>query len=181
MFEDFIQTYGYYAIFLFACIEGEVAVLTAGYLCKHGLLSLPIVMAVAFMGTLMAEQGFFFIGRLYGTRLLERYPKFSEKVEKVIAFLNEYGAAFIFGSRFIYGIRNISPVVVGMAGISPLKFSSLNIPAAFIWSVLVAGAGYLFADVLDSAKGNMQILQIVALVLLSVGFGYFVYRKSTKK
>jgi membrane protein DedA with SNARE-associated domain len=181
LFEYFIQSYGYYAVFLFACIEGEVAVLTAGFLCRQGLMSLQAVMFFAFWGTLITEQSLFFVGRTHGEKLLKKYPKFAEKSANAIEFLRRYNAAFIFGSRFIYGIRNISPLIIGMAGITPLKFSSLNVPAALIWSVSVAGVGYVFADVLESAKEHMQYIQLGALGILLVALVYFLYRKKRPK
>ncbi|MDR0753252.1 MAG: DedA family protein [Holosporaceae bacterium] len=181
MFENFIQTYGYCAVFIFACIEGEIALLTAGFLCRHGIMSLRLVMLFAFLGTLITEQCMFFVGRNYGVKLLEKYPKLSKKARSVIEFLKRYNSAFIFGSRFVYGIRNISPLAIGMAEISPLRFSMLNIPAAFVWSVLVAGAGYLFADILESAKENLRYIQIGALATLCIALLYFLYGKSKKK
>lgn len=180
VFEQFIQSYGYYAVFLFACIEGEVAVLTAGLLCRSGLMSLELVMLFAFLGTLITEQTLYFIGRIYGSKLLQKYPRILEKSRKIMDFLHKYDALFIFGSRFIYGIRNISPIIIGMANITPLKFSALNVPAALIWSVLVAGIGYVFADALDLTKSNMKILHIVGLLLLTYALSIFIYKKSKK-
>lgn len=180
MFEDFIKSYGYYAVFFFACIEGEIAVLTAGFLCRRGLLSLDFVILFAFLGTLVTEQCLFFLGRTYGIRLIEKYPAIFKKSEKIIEFLRKYDSAFIFGSRFVYGVRNISPIVIGIADIPPLKFSTLNVPAALIWSIIVAGAGYLFADALDSTKGHMQIIQSLALLFLTFGLSVFIYQKSKK-
>ncbi|MDR0556021.1 MAG: DedA family protein [Holosporaceae bacterium] len=178
MFESFIHSYGYYAVFLFSCIEGEIAVLTAGFLCHRGMMALEWVMFFAFLGTFITEQCLFFVGRTYGTRLLEQHPRLSQKASNAIAFLRKYNTVFIFGSRFVYGIRNISPMIIGMAKITPLRFSSLNVPAAIIWSVLVAGAGYVFADILESVKANMQYLQLVALALLLLGVvGYFLLWK----
>jgi membrane protein DedA with SNARE-associated domain len=181
LFEHFIELYGYYAVFLFACVEGEVAVLTAGFLCRSGLMSLPTVMAAAFAGTLITEQCLFFVGRVYGERLLKKYPRIEAQTTKIMDFLRKYNEAFIFGSRFIYGIRNISPLVMGMAGIHPVKFSSLNVPAAMLWSVLVAGAGYCFANVLDSVKGNMKVIQLVALAAFLLAVSIFIHRRSRKK
>ncbi|MDR1236149.1 MAG: DedA family protein [Holosporaceae bacterium] len=181
MFESFIQSYGYYAVFAFACIEGEIAVLTAGFLCKQGYMSLELVMLAAFLGTLITEQCLFFVGRIYGGKLLEKYPKFSKKSATVIEFLQKYDAAFIFGSRFIYGIRNVSPIIIGMAKITPLKFSSLNVPAALIWSIVVAGAGYFFANILESTKGSLEFIQIGALVVLGIALLYFFYKKTRGK
>jgi membrane protein DedA with SNARE-associated domain len=181
LFENFIQSYGYYAVFLFACIEGEIAVLTAGFLCHRGMMSLDFVILFAFLGTLITEQCLFFVGRIYGIRLLKKYPKIFDKSQKVIDFLRKYNASFIFGSRFIYGIRNISPIVIGVANIHPIKFSSLNVPAALIWSVLVAGAGYVFAETLESAKEHMQLIQIAVLVLLIIAVTLFVFKYNKGK
>ena len=180
MFQEFIQEYGYYAVFLFACIEGEIAVLTAGFLCQRGLMSLDLVILCAFLGTFMTEQCLFFVGRIYGTKILKKYPKAAKKSERIIEFLQKYDAAFIFGSRFIYGIRNFSPIAIGMANIHPIKFSTFNIPAAFVWSVVIAGAGYLFSDAFDAAEEHMQVVEILALVLLCVVLGIFLFKKRKK-
>lgn len=181
MFEQFIQEYGYYAVFIFACIEGELAVLTAGFLCKQGLMSLHLVILFAFLGTLITEQGLYFVGRIYGMRLLNNRPNLKEKAQRVIEFLRKYDSAFIFGCRFVYGIRNISPIMIGISDISPLKYSTLNIPAAFVWAVSVAGAGYIFANALESAKDHLEYVQYIALFILISALSYFLYRKNIKK
>ncbi len=181
LFESFIQNYGYCAVFLFACIEGEVAVLTAGVFCRRGLMSLQEVIFVAFLGTMLTEQALYFVGRFYGMRLISRYPQLEEKSLRVIEFLRKYDSAFIFGCRFIYGIRNVSPLMIGASGISPLKYSALNIPAAFVWAVSIAGTGYAFADIIERAKNNIQYVQYGALVLLAGALFYFIYKKNLKK
>ncbi len=153
----------------------------AGVLCRQGLMSLQWVIFVAFLGTMMTEQVLYFVGRIYGMELINRYPKLKEKSQRVIEFLRKYDSAFIFGCRFVYGIRNVSPIMIGAANIPPLKYSALNIPAAFIWAVIVAGAGYAFADVMEKAKNNLQYVQYGALALLIVALVYFIYRKNQKR
>ena len=154
--------------------------LTAGFLCHRGLMSLDLVILSAFLGTFLTEQCFFFFGRNYGVKLLHKYSKLADKSEKIMRFLRKYDMLFIFCSRFIYGIRNFSPIAIGMAGIHPAKFSACNIPAAFIWSVVVAGAGYFFSNVLESAKKNIHIAELVALGLVCVGLGVYLYRRKRK-
>jgi membrane protein DedA with SNARE-associated domain len=181
LFESFIQDFGYYAVFLFACIEGELAVLTAGFLCSQGLMSLQGVIFAAFLGTMITEQILYFVGRIYGTKIIEKHPKLKEKFKKVLEFLRKYDSAFIFGCRFVYGIRNVSPIMIGVAGIPPLKYSALNIPAAFIWAVIVAGVGYAFANVVEKAKDNLQYVQYAALVVLLSALFYFIFKKKRKR
>lgn len=180
MFEQFIRDFGYYAVFLFSCIEGEIAVLTAGFLCRHGQMYLPYVMLFSFLGTMITEQVMYFVGRTQGSKLLKKYPQMQERFEKVIEFLRKYDSYFIFGCRFIYGIRNISPIAIGMAGIPPLKYSALNIPAAAVWAISVAGAGYAFAHMLENVQNQLHYVQYGALVLLLVAWGYFVYKKKKR-
>ncbi len=181
LFESFIQGFGYYAVFLFACIEGEIAVLTAGFLCRQGLMSLQGVIFAAFLGTMITEQILYFVGRIYGIKLIEKHPKLKEKSQKVLEFLRKYDSLFIFGCRFVYGIRNISPIMIGAADIPPLKYSALNIPAAFVWAVIVAGAGYAFANVVEKAKYNLQYVQYAALVVLLSALFYFIFKKNQKR
>lgn len=158
-----------------------MAVLTAGVFCQQGLMSLQWVIFVAFLGTMLTEQALYFVGRIYGMQLIDRYPSLKEKSQRVIEFLRKYDSAFIFGCRFVYGIRNVSPIMIGVADIPPLKYSALNIPAAFIWAVIVAGAGYVFADVIEKAKDNLQYVQYGAWALLVGALVYFIYRKNQKK
>jgi len=144
-------------------------------------MSLQWVIFVAFLGTMLTEQALYFVGRIYGMKFIDRYPNLKGKSRRVIEFLRKYDSAFIFGCRFVYGIRNVSPIMIGVAGIPPLKYSSLNIPAAFVWAVVVAGAGYVFSDVFEKAKNNLQYIQYGALALLVAALGYFIYRKNQKR
>jgi len=177
LIQDFIRDYGYYAVFVFACVEGEVALLTAGFLCQMGMMSLPYVILTAFLGTLVTEQGLFFFGHFYGDSLLKKFPKVAEKSERILGFLRKYDSAFIFGSRFIYGIRNFSPIIIGVAKIPPIKFILLNIPAALVWAISVACVGYACSNFVELAKENIQYVEIASLLILILGFAYYIYRK----
>jgi membrane protein DedA with SNARE-associated domain len=176
--EQLIRDYGYLCVFIFACIEGEIAIITAGALSKQGMMSLPLVILFAFLGTLITEQCLFFIGRKYGIQILENFPKLQKKSQKIMAFLRKYDTIFIFGSRFAYGIRNITPIVIGMAKITPRKFSSLNVPAAMLWSIIVAGVGYIFEDMLELPEGGLKYIKIAALILMYFVASYFIYKKT---
>ena len=144
-------------------------------------MSLQWVIFFAFLGTMVTEQILYFVGRIYGMKLIEKHPKLKEKSAKVLEFLRKYDSAFIFGCRFVYGIRNVSPVMIGAADIPPLKYSALNIPAAFVWAVIVAGAGYAFANVVEKAKNNLQYVQYGALFVLMSALFYFVFKKNQKR
>jgi membrane protein DedA with SNARE-associated domain len=157
--EQMISGYGYYAVFLFACIEGEVALITAGFLAHQGLLSIQLVILYAFLGTFIMEQGVFQIGRVYGLRILDRFPKLKPKVAIAFKWLKKYDVLFIFSFRFIYGIRNISPLIIGASGVPSKKFFFVNFAAAIIWSVSIACIGYVFSNAIEGIVAHFSEYQ----------------------
>ncbi len=179
---ELISAYGYYAVFLFACIEGEVALITAGFLAKYGYLDIQSVILVAFLGTVIFEQFVYFIGRNYGRSLLKRFPKYERSAKRAMAFLRKYNTMFLFWYRFIYGIRNISPLIIGMAMVPRLKYAITNIFASIIWASSIASIGYVFADAMDNASSCVQIFQkVLLLAFVSAPVVFFILKNKKIK
>lgn len=173
-----IQEWGYLAVFLGATIEGESIILTASFLAHEGYLSLWKVMALAFIGTLVADQLLYHVGRHYGSHFLDRFPKFQGPADRAFRLLRRYGNAYIMIFRFVYGIRIISPIIIGVAGIEPKRFTILNIIAAAVWSVLSCLAGYYFAHVvMDVFEQYSKYILYAIGGLLVAGFVVVKVRK----
>jgi membrane protein DedA with SNARE-associated domain len=188
--EEFFTTYGpavaYVGMFLGSCIEGESVVLTISALAyKYDTISLPILMALAFLGSFLADQTLFFVGRRYGPGFIERRPEWEPKMKRVFHHLHRHSTLFILSFRFIYGIRNFSPIAIGAAGIPVKRFMILNCIAAFIWAVLSCGAGYfigyMFADDIEEVfhkYGNFSKYMLAAIiVVILAGYLYTKYKK----
>jgi membrane protein DedA with SNARE-associated domain len=139
---EFVKAWGYVAVFLGALVEGESIILGASALAYAGYLNIYYVGTIAFFSTTIAEQTCYFIGRHYGMNLFNRFPRLKPSAEKAFVLLKKIDVIFILTCRFIYGIRTVSPLVIGAAGISPQKFIPLNILAAAIWSVSSCWLGY---------------------------------------
>lgn len=69
--------------------------------------------------------------------------------------------------------------MIGIAGISPSKFSALNVPAALVWSIVVAGAGYTFANLLGVVEEHLKYFQQGALTIVVIALLIFLYKKNT--
>jgi membrane protein DedA with SNARE-associated domain len=186
---EYGPTVGYIVLLLGSFVEGESVVLTAGFFSFKGYLSLPLIILISFSGSLFADQLLFFLGRIYGPGMLERKPALKDKAHKAFALLHRYHIWFILGFRFIYGIRTVSPFVIGASGISVKRFAILNVIAAAIWAVLSCCAGYLlgyfFADEIDYAISQAIKFQKYTvtgiLVLLTSIAVYLYYRRKKKK
>lgn len=181
--DSFIQDWGYIALFLGSLIEGESIVLTVSSMCYFGKFSLPKVMMITFLGTLLADQILFYIGRFLGPKIFKTFPYLKEKSKKAFFLLNKYQIPFILSFRFIYGIRIISPIVVGISNVSSLKYSVLNLIAAFIWTILSCGLGYFigaFGNLVGVNNSSIGILFSFIIVICVIVF-FHLFNKSNLK
>lgn len=180
---EWIKDWGYWAVFLGATVEGESVILTASALASLGYLSLYKVMLVAFCTTVVVDQVLFFVGRSYGSSIFEKYPRFKKPSEKAFKFLNRFDLWFILMFRFIYGIRTISPVVIGAARISPARFAPLNVIAAAIWTLISCFGGYLLGDAMINLFhyfAQVQKYIILGFIVIATAFLIRKYRKKQK-
>ncbi len=173
--EQVIKEWGYFAVFLGSMIEGESVVLTAGFLAHKGYLSLPKIIALSFFGTLIADQGLYHLGRYQGIRLLSRFPRLKPRADRAFRLLHRYDGYFILAFRFIYGIRTVSPVVIGISGIPLKRFTILNLIAAFIWAVLSCLVGYFFGDVVMNQQSYLSKYIFGGFLILAL-IGYGIYK-----
>jgi membrane protein DedA with SNARE-associated domain len=170
-----------YTIVLFgAMIEGETIILSASALAAAGYLSITKVGAIAFFSTVFIDQLLFYVGHYMYKHperpISERFPRLHQKSKRVVLLLKKYDTWFILSFRFIYGIRAISPVVIGLCGSFPRRFIPLNIASALIWMVLSCGAGYCLGDfffdmrtghLVDSSMHKLQAI-IVGIILIGI-------------
>ncbi len=156
-FKRLIEHYGYLALFIGTFLEGETILLLAGFAAQspefH--LDLGYVILAAFAGSLAGDQTAFFIGRSFGRRLMERNVKWRARTERVTAMLKKYHEILILSFRFFYGLRNLTPFVLGSVDIPIRKFFFLNAIGAAIWAVSFALVGYGFGSILENVLARL--------------------------
>ncbi|MEP7099365.1 MAG: DedA family protein [Burkholderiales bacterium] len=159
---DLVAHYGYGAVFAGSLLEGETILLLAGAAAHKGYLSFAGVVALAFCGGTLGDQILFAVGRRYGTLLLARHPRLATRAEPVKGLIRRHQNGLIVGVRFMYGLRLIGPLVIGMSEVSARRFVLLNLLGAAIWAPLVVGAGYLFGHALSWLFAGIQRFELVA-------------------
>ncbi len=180
-----IQNYGdwiYLIAFFWAALEGETFVIFAGLAAQRGYLNVFELIVSVGLGSLMGDQICFWLGRCYGARILHHFPKIEPGVNQAILWLEKHAVGFILSYRFMYGIRNVSSIAIGMSHLSWQKFALWNAIAAFVWAVAFSNIGYLFGDLIQrvpqgedklEAGIHQAMLTVVGLFLLIVGVRVF--------
>jgi membrane protein DedA with SNARE-associated domain len=156
MLETLIARYGYAAVLIGTFLEGETILVLAGFAAHRKLLHLPGVILCAFIGSVLSDQLFFYLGRRHGAAMLARRPKWKAGVERVRGLLNRYSTALILSFRFLYGLRNITPFALGMSDVPTARFVVLNIVGAAVWAVAVALLGWFVGEAAKQLLGHIQ-------------------------
>ena len=108
--EAIVARWGVAAVFTGAMLEGETAVIAGGLLAHQGLIAWPLALAAAALGSFLSDQFFFAAGRRYRDRpFVQRWTQ-KRAFAKALRLLERYPTGFIFGFRFLYGFRTVSPV-----------------------------------------------------------------------
>jgi membrane protein DedA with SNARE-associated domain len=172
-----VQTWGYPVVFLGTLLEGETVLLLAGLAAQAGYLELQWVIATAWAGAVTGEQIWFLVGRRHGRQLLARFPRLQPRARRVRALLVRYQLPVILSVRFLYGLRTVGPVALGMSRVPWGRFTALDFAAAVAWAVAVASAGYAFGQVLQLWLGDLKRIEHwVALALVAAGAALWWFR-----
>jgi membrane protein DedA with SNARE-associated domain len=174
--EQLLNHYGYLAIFIGSILEGETILTLAGFFVHKGyLLFVPSILC-ATAGGMIGDQVGFLLGRYYGTRLLQHFPKLDPLVEKTNRLLCKHSSIIIIGVRFMYGLRIAGPIAIGMSKVSFSRFLLLNAMGALFWATIIVSFGYLFGQSAQWLFTQFQqytkllfaLILLIAVIFLSI-------------
>ncbi len=169
-YEALISTYGYAAIAVGTFFEGETILILGGFAAHQGYLDLKWVVTCGFLGTFIGDQLYFYLGRARGIGFLEKRPYWRSKSKRVFKLLYTHQILVILGFRFLYGLRTVTPFLIGAGGISPVRFLILNGLGAIAWAVVIGVSGYFFGSVFAGFIGNVKHVEVrLFLILAALG------------
>jgi membrane protein DedA with SNARE-associated domain len=180
--EEVISRWGYPAIVLGTFLEGETVLVLGGAMAHRGLLSLPGVMSAAFVGSVAGDQLWFLLGRRWGKSALEHRPRWRDRASRAEGWLARYGAVFVVGFRFLYGVRTVSPALLGASGYPAHRFSRLNVIGAAAWAAAFASLGWALGAGLQATLGRAARWEELGLIgAVLVGASAVVHRSVRRR
>jgi len=164
MLESFLLTYGYIILFIGTFLEGETVLVIAGFLAHEKVLFLPWVIIVAAIGAFLGDEFFFMLGKIKGKKLIQKYKMIGNQVSKINRLVEKYDISFMIGFRFVYGIRTITPLIMGTSNIPVSRFLIFNAIGAIFWAILIGCLGYLFGATLTVLLGRVKHLEMQIII-----------------
>lgn len=167
--ETLIAAYGLPALAVGAAVEGEAVVIIGGAMVHRGLLEYAAAIAAAAFGSFLGDQAWFHLARHYRDRPRIRAMTQTRGFRRAQAIFARYPAWFVFGFRFIYGMRTVSPLAIGATDYPAGRFLLVNAMAAVLWAAVFISLGYAFGQGLEAAFGRLKPFEHLLMVLLVVG------------
>lgn len=178
-----IQTYGYGIVLVGTLLEGETVLTLAGFAAHRGYLQLPFVIVTATVGGFLGDQGYFLLGRRFGNHLSRRYSMLEPGTTRVTQLLDQHNLLVILSLRFLYGLRMVGPIAIGMSTVPWQRFLVLNLLSAILWSTAFASLGYAFGNLVEALLGEVQkvekwIFSAILLIGIAVALSHHWRRHS---
>jgi membrane protein DedA with SNARE-associated domain len=178
LLREYFQRYGYWTIAFALLLEntgvpvpGETTLLFASVLAysQHHL-RLPIIIAVGIAAAMSGDNSGYAIGYFGGRRLVHRYLHFVHVGDQVAQrgeiFFARHGAAAIFWSRFVAGLRVVAGPLAGTLRMPWRKFFLFNFLGAAAWVTMVAGTGYFFGQHLHRLLRFIRQFDLAVLAIV---------------
>ena len=169
----------YFAIGLASLLEGPVTILTTGVGISLGTLyPLPAYLSVV-IGNLIADLGWYGLGRFGKVEWLHRIgPKFGVKVKDIKRLRNsiqEQAPRMLFLSKFAVGLPIPTLIAIGLNRIPKRRWILPWLLGEALKSAILITIGYFYASEIQKAYGGIQTILWIITILLIVGI--FIYFK----
>ena len=143
---NLLKEYGYIILFIWSIFEGETGLVMAGVLSHTGDMNIVLSITVAALGGFAGDQLYFYLGKWNKKWVLEELHAHRTKFARARLLLRKYGGWVIFIQRFIYGMRTIIPMAIGISGYDPKKYAFINLFSAFVWAAVTIVPSYIFGE-----------------------------------
>lgn len=169
---SFGLAFGEAAFLLDLLVPGEVGLVVTGAAGAEREAALPVLCVLAATGAVLGDSVSWWIGRRFGTRLIDRYAwtqrRLRPQLDRAALTLEHRGGVAIFIARWIGALRAIVPLVAGTAGVRYRTLLAWDVPAAVLWATTVVSLGWFLgetaADTVDTYGGYLSVAVVGGLV-----------------
>ena len=163
-----VESIGPWAIALGAGFEGETAAVAGGVMAHHQLFPLWAAFLATALGAFGADQLFFQLGRRFRERPFVVHARQKRAFAIAVRFIERYPTGFILAYRFLYGLRVVSPVAIGLSSIRWRRFAALNVLSSILWSAIFTTIGFLFGPTVTRMIHKLAPYKTELLIALPI-------------
>ncbi len=178
-----LATYGYIGLFLYSLGGGFVALIGAGVLSFMGKMDLSLVILIAFTANALGDIMLFYMARYQKTMMMEGLRKHRRKLALAHVLMKKYGSWIILLQKFVYGIKTLIPIAIGLTKYDFKRFAILNVLSSAVWALVFGLGSYYSGKILvEFAQTVSDKPWIAPIILVVFGSALWLYMtQATKK
>jgi membrane protein DedA with SNARE-associated domain len=178
--EELIKDWGYIALFAYSFGGGFVGLIVAGVLSFAGDLNIYISIAVAATSNFLGDQFLFFLARKNKSYAKDMMKNYGRKIALAHVMMRKYGSLVVFIQKYIYGIKTLIPLAMGLTKYSSIKFTIFNIIATIVWAIVVGYGSYAAGEYILSVADDFKYVGIGLVILIALVISY-IFKRIDKK
>lgn len=171
--EEFIRDWGYIALFLYSFGGGFVGLAIAGVLSFTGDLNLYASIIVAASSNFVGDQFLFYMARSNKAYAKDTMKKYGRKVALAHIWMRNYGSTVVFLQKYVYGIKTLIPLAMGLTKYSFKKFTIYNFFAAFLWAFVVGYASFMLGEALLTYAEDYKYYGVAIILAIVLAISYY--------
>ncbi len=179
-----VRTWGYYLLILGTFLEGEIILVTAGFLASRGYLNIWIVILLGALGALISDLSFFYTGRVKGKKLIDKKPSLKKQVGLIHSYFKKNETPIMMGLRFTYGARTLTPMMIGTSDVKASKYVMINIFSSLIWALIYGLLGYFIGKGLTRIFGDLASIEwhiVLSIFIIGAALAMLAFSKNRRR
>lgn len=177
-----LATYGYIGLFLYSLGGGFVAIIAAGVLSFMGKMDLTTSILIAFVANALGDFLLFYMARYQKTMMMDGLKKHRRKLALAHIMMKKNGSWIILFQKFVYGIKTLIPIAIGLTKYDFKKFAILNVLSAGVWALAFGlGSYYSGSFLMNIAETISQKPWIAPIILVVLGGALWLYMTHATK
>jgi membrane protein DedA with SNARE-associated domain/rhodanese-related sulfurtransferase len=185
---DLLQYYGLAFVFINVLalqaglpVPAYPTLIVTGALASRGGFSLPALLATAVVASLIADLGWYLVGRRVGGPVLRTLCKISLSPDSCVrqteSIFTRWGAQSLMVAKFIPGFASVATAMAGVLRISIWRFIPADAIGATLWSGVAIALGYIFRNAIDDVLAVLQEMGKIGLTLIVLAFVAYLFWK----
>ncbi len=140
-----LALYGYIILAFYSFGGGMLALAGAGILSALGKMDIGLSILVATVANFVGDTFLFYLAQTNKKEVLKYLRKHRRKIAYTNLLMRKYGWMAVFLQKYIYGVKTLVPIVMGLSRYDFKKFVVLNFFASILWGLVVGLGSYYFS------------------------------------
>lgn len=149
-------------------VPGSVTMTAIGALAGAGVIPLYETILWAMLGAIVGDGISYWLGYYFKNRIRNIWPFRGNPqiLAKGEEFVHKYGIMSVFIGRFVGPVRALVPLVAGMLGMQPMRFTIANVASAIGWAPAYMLPGILLGAASLELPPDIAVHVILVLFLM---------------